>query len=75
MRPAGFQVVAPCGNLYGRSWGAEDPHHLALMVITLGQRGPDHRCREMALVLDLCYGVETVRQQGASVQVGLSLKP
>lgn len=62
--------------MHGRSWGAEDPHLLALMAVTLGQRRVDDRCREMALVLDLCcYGVETVRQQGASVQVGLSLKP
>lgn len=70
--------VSGGGSLWEFAWeelGSRDPHRLALMAVTLRQRGPDHKCREMVLVLDLCYGVETVRQQGASVQVGLSLKP
>lgn len=60
-------MVAPCGNLHGRSWGgAEDPHLLAPMAITLGQRGVADRCREMVLVLDLCYRVETDSREPAS---------
>lgn len=50
----------------GGAGGAEDPHLLALMAITLGQRGVADRCREMVLVLDLCYRVETDSREPAS---------
>lgn len=50
----------------GAGGGAEDPHLLAPMAITLGQRGVADRCREMVLVLDLCYRVETDSREPAS---------